>query len=215
MFPFFNVTLAETIRMNSQDLPTKGKKTKVDVPIHKSRNEVDDVSHRTFSANFNPRGKQKNVEFADLKKPPKNVPRVYEDNLSQSETNRLDAKVSRKLLNREIERLGSENLELSEKLASSENLYTKKISKIKEKVTALQNHNKQFQNENELLRERYQELLQAYEETKAEIEAKRICANCEQLKLSLEKSNEEYNLLRSNNKDLLEDITMLKNVVYR
>lgn len=215
MFPFFNVTLAEKLRMNSQDVPTKGKKKKVDVPIHKSRNETDDVSHRTFSANFNPKGKQKNVEFADLKKSPKHVDRVYDDNSNYSEINKQDVKVSRKLLNKEIEKLTSENLDLSEKLANSENLYSKKINRMKEKVTALQNHNKQFQNENELLRERYQEMLQAYEEAKTEIEAKRTCTSCEQLKLSLEKSNEEYNLLRSNNKDLLEDITMLKNVVYR
>lgn len=214
MFPFFNVTLAERFRMNSQDMPTKGKKKKVQVPVHTSRNEVDDVPHRTFSANFNPRGKQKTVEFADLKKSPKHD-NVYDDNSNRSEISKTDAKVSKKILNKEIQKLTSANLDLSEKLANSENVFTKKISRMKEKVTALQNHNKQFQNENELFRERYQELLHAYEESKAEIEAKRTCASCEQLKLSLEKSSEEYNLLHSNNKDLLEDITMLKNVVYR
>lgn len=206
MLPFFNVTLAEATnnKMTHLEVRSKNRRKKLEVPIHGAETE-----HKTYSANFNARRKQKNVGFEGAYSP------NHTTDFELAIPEKPDGKISRKLLTREIDKLTQEKNEIIDKFNNDEILFTKKITRLKEKLNSIQNINDQIQNENNVLRTQYQDVVLAYEEIKTELELKRNCETCEQLKQMLEKSNADYNLLRSNNKDLLEDISMLKNVVYR
>lgn len=204
MLPFFNLTLAEK-NMSHMD-HVRCRRRKIDVPVHGS-----ETGRKTYGANFNSRRKHKVVDFEET-----NPPSTKADfDSTSSIPEKAESKLSRKFLVREIERLTHEKNELEDKFNNDESLFTKKLTRLKEKLNAFENANNQIQNENNVLQHQYQELVLAYEEMKAQLESKKNCRNCEQLKEIVEKSSADYNLLRSNNKDLLEDINMLKNVVYR
>lgn len=201
MLPYFNVALAETFRMP--------RKRNVDVPVHRGNSETSQPIHKTFSANFNSRRKQKTVEFADTQS------FEQDNNAHINDDPEKETKITKKSLCKEIERLSNENAVLLERLAGAESVCSKKIARMREKVMTLQDYYEQLQTENGNLKAKHQELLDAYEGVKAQLKIDKQCESCEQLKKIVEKGNEEYNLLRSNNKDLLDDISMLKNVVYR
>lgn len=179
----------------------KPRRKRIEVPVHGRETE-----RKTYSANFNSRRKHnKTVDFEETAKADIDSTSSIPDN--------PDSKIKKKHLVREIERLTHEKNELVEKCNNDENVFAKKVTRLREKLNAIQNVNSQIQNENNILQQQYQELALAYDEIKAQLENR--SQNCEQLKQIVEKSNADYNLLRSNNKDLLEDINMLKNVVYR
>lgn len=181
--------------MSHNDLSSKPRRKKPDVPIHNPYPET----HKIFSANFNSRKKHKNVEF------------VQQNDLDEENAQKLN----RKQLNKEIDRLRGENLQLIEQLNSSESVSVKKVTKLREKLTVVSNFNSQVVNENQQLRNQYEQLVKAYEDLRVQLEEARQCKACEDVKSALEKSTKDYGLLRATNKELLEDIDMLKNVVYR
>lgn len=178
---------------------SKMRQKKLDVPIHYACPERE--TQKTFSANFNSRRKHKNVEF------------VQPDHMNQDEEN--IHKLNRKQLNKEIDKLRSENLQLIEQLSNSESISIKKVTKLREKLNAVNNFNSQIVNENRMLKDQYEQLRKVYEDIKIQLEEARECKSCEDLKSALENATKDYGLLRATNKELLEDIDMLKNVVYR
>lgn len=185
--------------MSHSEASSKTRRKKPDVPIHNPYPEA----QKTFSANFNSRKKHKNVEFVQSN--------AAEDRQDEYGVHKLN----RKQLNKEIDRLRSENLQLIEQLNNSESVSLKKVTKLREKLTAVNSFNTQVVNENQLLRNQYEQLMKAYEDLRLQLEEARQCKSCEDLKSALEKSSKDYGLLRTTNKELLEDIDMLKNVVYR
>lgn len=191
----------------SQEAPSKPRRKNLDVPVHNTVPE-----HQTYSANFNSRRKHKTVDFNDA------VPKVpYEDvRLPLGNDNECsDSKPSRKSLQKEIEKLRSDNFELIEQLNNTETISTKKVAKLREKLKAVSDLNAQVTSENEMFKMQYEELIRAYDDLKAQLEEAQNCKSCHDLKTALENTSKDYNLLRTTNKELLEDISMLKNVVYR
>lgn len=205
------VALLGSSKMSQHEQSSKTRRKNVDVPVHYP--EIKE----TFSANFNARKKHKNVEFEDHFLQAHNSRKISQEviNSDRQEQDSVQQKLNRKQLNKEIDRLRSENLQLIEQLNSSESISLKKVTKLREKLTAVNNINNQVVNENQLLRNQYEQLVKAYEDLRTQLEEARQCKTCEDLKSALENSTKDYGLLRATNKELLEDIDMLKNVVYR
>lgn len=210
MLPYiFNVMLAAgNKKMLQSDQSSKARRKKMDVPIHGDQSFT---AQKTFSANFNSRKKHKNVEFtSDIRKEGINLDMSFDHDPES-----IHSKPNRKQLSKEIERLRSENLQLVEQLTSTESVSLKKMTKLKEKLNAMNNFNGQISNDNQILKDQYEQLMKGYEDLKLQLEETRDCKSCEEMKSALESSTKDYTLLRATNKELLEDINMLKNVVYR
>lgn len=189
---------------------SKPRRKKTDVPIHGQQTEQKFATHKIFSANFNARKKNKNVEFVN------NLPKSMTEELDSCYDPRdQESKPNRKQLNKEIERLRSENLQLLEQLNSNESLRMKKVTKLRDKLNAVLNFNTQLVNEKQSVKDQYEQLMKVYDDLRTQYEEAQQCKSCEQMKSALESSAKDYTLLRTTNKELLEDINMLKNVVYR
>ncbi|KAF5298764.1 hypothetical protein FQR65_LT09633 [Abscondita terminalis] len=91
----------------------------------------------------------------------------------------------------------------------------KKILHLKEKLNGLKVFNEEVLEENNQLKSHYQHLLNEYEKCREELNQDKECDNCEFLKRTLEKSTDDYNKLKTSNQQLIQDMNMLKNVVYR
>lgn len=213
MLSYLNsVFLLGSKRMSqSEVVSSKSRRKKIDVPIHNTYPEKKYETQKIFSANFNSRKKHKNVEFENNFTQLKEVENSRENHNQDNVHNKLN----RKELNREIDRLRIENLQLIEQLNNNESVAIKKVAKLRDKLNAMYNNNNQIANENQILRGQYEQLFKVSEDLRMQLEEARNCKSCEDLKIALDNSGKDYDLLRATNKELLEDIDMLKNVVYR
>lgn len=207
MLPHFNIAFMSG---TNNKMSSKQRRKEIDVPIHSTHARQETKTQKIFSANFNARKKHKNVEFVSSPPKPPNEEISLDLNL-----NHPDPKPNRKQLHREIENLRTENLQLIEQLNNTESLSLKKITKLRDKLNAVNNFSSQIAGENQILKSQYEELMKAYDDLRKQLEEARQCKSCEDLKNALETSGKDYTLLRTTNKELLEDINMLKNVVYR
>lgn len=224
MLPYFHIISQgapiKGSEMYAPDIPPKPKRNKKpDVPIHKSERLDKKPTHeriiKTYSANFS----------AKRNKPKPEVAEVENDNfesgdhlrypIEDPEEARINARLSRKHLMKENERLAAENQDLIEKLHTVEDFLTKKNSKLKEKIQSYQTVNDQIVSENDALRNKCNELESQFNSINIEIEKLRHCKSCEELGKSLDYGKMELSAVKKNNHDLIEDINMLKNVVYR
>ncbi|KAJ8979230.1 hypothetical protein NQ317_019082 [Molorchus minor] len=214
MLPLFQIITSDspTQDMPTHDTPIKSRRKNVEVPIHRTHGISHESRKKTFSANFNSR-KCKNKDIA-RDDPNFNAP-VHAEVVVEIPESDWSIKNSKKLLAKEIIRLGDENKELYSKFNELEELSVKKITKLRDKIHVLQNTNSEIDKENAYLKEQYQGLLGHYEEVRKELEGSRVCKTCQEFKVSLEKYSADNNLLRISNKELSQDLEMLKTVVYR
>lgn len=201
--------------MFQSEMSSINRRKKIDVPIHNAYPEKRNETHKRFGANFNSRKKHKNVEFENNQSQLNDMGDSSNLNSDLQDQESVHNKLNRKQLNKEIDKLRSENLELIKQLNNSESVSVKKITKLREKLNVVNTFNSQAINENQILKNQYEQLMKVYEDLKIELEEARKCKSCEDLKTALENSVKDYGLLRATNKELLEDIDMLKNVVYR
>ncbi|XP_060534727.1 protein Cep89 homolog [Cylas formicarius] len=178
------------------------KRKHVTVPVHRSEREKkndDSRNKKTYSANFSSRRHKANPKQNDGVIPERETPK----------------RTCRKTLSKEVERLNQENQDLTAKFNELEDLSVKRILKLKEKVTTLQNINAEIANETHVIRRQYQELLEKCEDAKSGAEVSKACENCQELGKIIDKLSAENEECRLNNKELNEDLNMLKTVVYR
>lgn len=190
---FFSNLFAQKM---STEVPLKPRRKKLEVPIHKTSDDskINVETKKTYSANFHSK------RYKD--KSPKDL-----DPVSQ--------KVSRRYLSKENARLLKENEEIIGKFNELEEISVRKILKLKEKVSTLQNTNEELSKENSQLKGYSQDLLATLNDLKLQFEISKHCRNCEEFKTTIQKLNEENNNLKSTKKDLEDDLNMLKTVVYR
>lgn len=183
----------------SQKHKKKNKKPEAQVhKIQKGGSKEDIKIRKTFSANFDGKVKHKNNE----------------DSENEDKTEHK-TRIKKKYLIKENDRLTINNIELTDQLVTVQNTIQKRestILKLKEKLVSVQNFNKDILNENNIIKMQYEDILVEVEKFKTE---KSKCINCDELKILIHKNSNEYELLQKQNKDLNEDINMLKNVVYR
>lgn len=195
------------------------RKKKIDVPVHKSIRNDDgtrETNIRTYSAQFTSKKKgikQKSIDFSDyvapfIKKSP------YND-VDTLETDRSSQRISRRYLKLENDKYKEENRCLSEKLTQLEEYFNKKSVRFREKFDSIQKYNEEVINENNVIKAQYQELLENFQECAAQLDKCRICNTCEELKGVIQRNNEDFNVVKTENKELTEDVNMLKTVVYR
>ncbi|KAJ3638921.1 hypothetical protein MTP99_002249 [Tenebrio molitor] len=187
----------------STDVPLKPRRKKLEVPIHKTDNKANIDTKRTYSANFHSKRYKQREEKSP--KSQKNTP----------ESEIVTQKVSRRYLNKENARLAKENEDIIIKFNELEELSVRKILKLKEKISTLQNLNEEVSEENNRLKGHSQELLAALEDLKVQLEISKYCRSCEEFKATIQKLNEENSVLKHAKKDLEDDLNMLKTVVYR
>lgn len=201
--------------MSQPEPSSKPRRKKVDVPVHNVYPEQKCETTKTFSANFNSRKKHRTVEFDSSAPQPAEagIHLSLASDLRDSEGNYQ--KPNRKQLNKEIDRLRSENLQLIEQLQNCESVSLKKIVKLRDKLNVVNNFNGQIINENQALKNQCEQLAKAYDDLRMQLEEAKQCKSCEDMKNALESSAKDYTLLRTTNKELLEDINMLKTVVFR
>lgn len=216
-----------TNRMSAADeIPTKPRRKKKSVvAVHKSSKNEEGInsesSHKIYSGQFNSkkRIKQRSNEVNELSVDKRD--RHYSNDRDDSNLDLIVSadksvhKIRKKSLIEANERLYAENQQLNEKLNENEEFFNKKIGKFKEKVGVVEKYNEDLANENNIIKIQYQDLLVNFEECKNQLENSKHCRSCEELKNTLEKCSAENDLLKASNRQLVEDIDMLKNVVYR
>lgn len=186
--------------MSFNDIPeTKPRRKKIDVPVHKCVEHDGGNTKKTFSGNFN--SKKHKLHIADceldLEIPQKDKP----------------PKTRKKQLLKENLTLANENKELLLNFHELENLSVKKISKLKEKIVVVQSENNEIKEEYHEIQQRYSNLVVKYEELDNNY---RLCTKaCEELKVDIDHTNKENVKFKTNNKQLAEDISMLKVVIFR
>ncbi|KAG5893920.1 hypothetical protein JTB14_028730 [Gonioctena quinquepunctata] len=183
------------------DVPVKPRRKKVDGPVYQST----DHHKKSFSANFNSGKYYRSTEHDP----------VHTEIVVEIPESDRSAKISRKHLTRENMRLNSENKELVMKFHELEDLSIRKITKLREKTGTLQSANTAWEKENNELKIIYQNLMFKFNELNDQLEATKFCEGCEKFRNTVEKSSADNNILRNSNKELNEDLEMLKTVVYR
>lgn len=126
-------------------------------------------------------------------------------------------KIKRKHLIKENYRIAIENRNLTEDLTNTQHSLVKKetqIVKLKDKISSAQNVNKELIEENCIIKTQYQDMLLNLEEFKKQVN-KMSCSNCNELQKHLKTNVKHLEIAKGTNKDLNEDIEMLKNVIYR
>lgn len=202
--------------INYNDVPSvKPRRTKkVDVPSvhrtphhhHHHQNDGDGDHHKTYSANFN--SKRHHAKSDQLQTSTKTVDGI-DDKISHHQT------ISRKYLCKENVRLAKENDEITMKFTELEELSVRKITKLREKIAAVENKNQAILSENDYIKQQYEELSGGYNRLKGELELSKHCRNCDVLSATLERLGSEMDLVKQQNKELEEDLNMLKTVVFR
>ncbi|XP_050294635.1 protein Cep89 homolog [Anthonomus grandis grandis] len=201
--------------MLTSDLPVvKPRKKYPEVPIHRPERDKPcgpQKIKKTYSANFSAaKHRHKHVSADNV-----SIPRVSEVIIEIPEKDSSGGKVCRKSLMREIERLTKTNEDINSKFNELEELSVKKIIKLKEKIASLHNANDEFVKENEAIRCHFSELQKNYEEIYAQLELCKVCKKCEQLRDQIGQLTQNNDSLRKKNQEVLEDLEMLKTVVFR
>lgn len=210
-----NVNLMEaTVATMDVNQKHKRRSKKPDVPVHRSHHsEPNDCVpiHKTSSASKNKHNKRD-----------KSTNRTEDKHHTEYNTDEITdnqkTKISRKHLIKENEKISTENQNLLEHLSSVQHTLEKKetqVTKLKEKLTAVQNFNKELLNENNIIKTQYQDMLVSLEEFKTQLRTKTKCTSCDELKLVMRKQNSDIVISKTANKELNEDLNMLKNVIYR
>ncbi|KAJ8936623.1 hypothetical protein NQ314_012238 [Rhamnusium bicolor] len=170
MLPLFQIITPNSPSKNmpTNDIPTKPRRKKVDVPVHKTHDVFQEGRKKSFSANFN----SKKYKFKN----------------PDTEGN----------FNEPI------HTEIVVELPDTD----------REKISLLQNSNEEIDKENKYLKEQYHNLVLGYEDLQKQLETSKFCKNCEDLKISIEQYSTDNSILRNSNKELKEDLNMLKTVVY-
>ncbi|XP_018566046.1 protein Cep89 homolog [Anoplophora glabripennis] len=212
MLPLFQIiTSSPAKEMPTNDVPAKSRRKKVDVPVHKIYQSHKEGRKKSFSANFNAhKDKHRNKETEIVDHQP-----IHTEVIVEIPDSDRSAKVSKKQLAKENLKLTNENKELIVKFNELEDLSVKKITKLREKIGSLQLTNAEIEKENKYLNEQYQDLLYNYESAQKQLESSRVCKNCEELSIVIDKYSAENTLLKNSSKELAEDLDMLKTVVYR
>lgn len=187
--------------MSHKDVPPKPRRRHVHVPVHKDRTTY----KKTFSANFSSNANKKSPEDQN----------VQTNIILEIPESDRSGKVKKKHLIKENQRLIDENNEIISKFHELEELSVKRITRLKDKIASLEKLNEEISRNNDELREQYKELVKSHEIIEGQLEALRICDNCEKLKAILEKYSQENEVLKNNNKELNSDLDMLKTVIYR
>lgn len=184
--------------LDFQQKPKKKKKT--EVPVHRSnrKHENDEIIYKTYSAQFSPKQRDKH--------------KINSDKQTEEENSQ---KVTRKSLINANEFLCRQNEQLVDKFTELQEHSTKKINKLKEKINQLLKVNQEVVEVNKNISTQYQDLYSNYEQCRLQLESHKVCRGCEEYKTLLEKHTNDYAILKSSNKQLVEDMSMLKNVVYR
>lgn len=197
--------------MICNEIPSaKPRKKYVEVPVHrpeKGRQEQNKPK-KTYSANFSSRRHRSKHEGSGA-----NISEVIIE-IPERDSSRHPAN-SKRSLSKEIERLSRDNEEIVTKFNELEDLSVKKILKLKEKISHLQNVNSEVYKENEGIRYRYLELQKSYEDLYNQLEISKVCRKCEEVKHQIDKLTQENQTLRKNNTEVNEDLGMLKIVVFR
>lgn len=211
MLPLFQI-IAPSKEMPSNDVPVKSRKKKIDVPVHKSNQTQKEGRRKSFSANFNShkdKYRNKETEVVGVNQP------IHTEVVVEISDPDKSGKISKKHLVKENVKLTNENRELIVKFNELEELSVKKITKLREKIGSLQLINAEVEKENRNVKEQYHNLIYNYENVQKQLESSRICKNCEELSAVIDKYSDENTLLKNSNKELTEDLDMLKTVVYR
>ncbi|XP_044744418.1 protein Cep89 homolog [Coccinella septempunctata] len=124
-------------------------------------------------------------------------------------------KISKKQLWKDNLQLTREKEEVIAKFNELEDLSVKKITKLREKVSGLQNEKFEIDQENQILKSRLEGLSREYEEVRDLLEQYKVCQNCEEFKIALEQFSSENSSLKKSKVELSEDLDMLKTVVFR
>ncbi|KAL1512635.1 hypothetical protein ABEB36_002197 [Hypothenemus hampei] len=170
---------------------------RVEVPVHYNNGKT----RKTYSANFSSEKYKKNATQQKVSEVVIEIP----DKGSAKKRN----------LQKEIERLCKDNEEIAAKFHELEDLSVKKILKLKEKIGNLQNVNANVMKENETIKFQYNELKKCYEELFKEYEECKVCLRCEEFAGRLDTVLKENEELRKKNREVHEDLGMLKTVVFR
>ncbi|CAH0551940.1 unnamed protein product [Brassicogethes aeneus] len=199
MLPIFQIVTQKTMSINERP-----RRKKPEVQVHK--NQEDEPYRKTYSANFNSR-KCRHKKTEDNK-------HFTEVILELPESER-STKTSKRQLNVEMQRLAKENEDVVAKFNELEELSVKKITRLKEKITSLQQINNTIIKDNDYIKNQYQELMHSFEEIKMQLEISQNCKTCEDLRVVVDKLSADNTSISKTNRELNEDLEMLKTVVYR
>lgn len=194
--------------MYASDIPIKPRRKTLEVPVHSSQeNLLYQHTKRTNSAGR--KFKHKSNENLG------NSARHHEKTTAIVEDEEKSPRVSKKSLQKEITRLLKEKEDITVKFYELESLSVEKINKLREKIEEIQKRNEDKSREYSHLKNQFQELSSGYEDVKTQLDKCKVCHSCEEYKQSLDKILKENNQLRISNKEVNDDINMLKTVVFR
>lgn len=196
------------------EVPVKPRRKKLDVQVHRAdqRSDRDDSTRKIFAANHPKKSKHRRsleLDNEDLRQDENN------DDSYAAGDDKTSGKISRKYLLRENEKLSRENNELQEKLLSMDVYMSKKNNKFKEKLNSVQTLNEEIAEENATFKNQYQELMAQFRACQNELEVCRNCQKCAELNDIVGRQKNEIVSLSKSNRELNEDLNMMKNVVYR
>lgn len=193
--------------MYATTIPTKPRRRDLEVPIHRNyeNNELNVArrTSRTIARKHRHRSKDRNERSPQF------------STQEASDENENFPKVSKKQLWKDNLKLSKEKEDVIAKFNELEDLSVKKITKLREKVSTLQNGKLEVEEENQLLKSRLEALSNEYEETRNLLEQYKFCQNCEEFKVALEQISSENSSLKKSKLELNEDLNMLKTVVFR
>ncbi|XP_076267576.1 uncharacterized protein LOC143200783 [Rhynchophorus ferrugineus] len=198
--------------MLNTEIPVKPRRKHLEVQVHKQDKDVgsNPKLKKTYSANFSSRKHRHKHQSSEII-PDHKVSELIIEIPEKDSVHRH----CKKALSKEIERLTRENEDIVSKFNELEDLSVKRILKLKEKITNLQDVNEDISNQSEYIKNQYEELVKCYENVKHQLELSKICKSCEQLSANIKKLNEENDILKKKNMDLCNDLSMLKTVIYR
>lgn len=214
MLPLFRIIAPQRHTGSESNLlePTMTSESQVKIK-HKRRFKKPEVSvHKTSHVDF----KSHSNDGIIIHKSQKSKKHDREEK-TEGATVAEKPKIKRKHLMKENYKIAIENRNLSEDLTNTQHALIKKetqIGKLKEKISSTQNLNKELIEENSIIKTQYQEMLLNLEEFKEQVN-KMSCSNCNELQNHLKTNIKNLEITKNTNKDLYEDIEMLKNVIYR
>lgn len=217
MLPYFHIITPHSntkqIKMQKGIVPQKPKRNKKpEVQVHRQEKK-DGKIIKTFSANVGSK-LNKHGDQLDDNDDSVDVTNEFQFRLEDPD-DKLNNKLSRKILVKENEKLKIENKELIEKLSLLEEHLIKKNSKLREKNSALHTFNETVTNENNALRNQNEELITKLKNCQEEVNTLKNCMKCEDLTATLEKYKVDLASSKKLNSEMSEDLNMLKNVVFR
>lgn len=198
--------------MSSNEIPVKPRRKDLEVQIPQSLEDskYNEGQRKTFNANFNSKrylNRGRNEDRSSKIKQYEIRTIATDDPVKQ--------KINRNYIKQENDKLIKANAEIIYKFNELEELSVKKITKLREKVSNLRKCNEEINTENIFLRDQSQGLFSAIEDLKLQLELSKRCQSCQEYQLSVENLLSQQNKLKNENKELTEDLNVLKTVVYR